>query len=69
MATRYFHPGMMVTVLDADGTKHHVKALSGVETEGHNFPVVWIERPLAAGGVDRVPWPAEAVEPEVSLGG
>jgi hypothetical protein len=67
MQTTTIVPGMTVIVVDAEGVEHQVEALSGVETGGHNFPVVWVARPLAAGGTDRVPWPAEAVRPaEVS---
>lgn len=36
---------------------------SEVESEGHDFPVVWVQRPLRTGGTDRMPWPAEAVSP------
>lgn len=63
METATIAPGVSVIVLDAEGQEHHVQALSGIETEGHNFPVVWIARPLSGGGTDRVPWPLEAVRP------
>jgi len=60
-ALRTIENGALVVITDADGNEHTVRALSAVETEGHSFPVVWIERPLTAGGVDRFPWPAESV--------
>jgi hypothetical protein len=56
-------PGTPVIITDADGTEIQTTALSGIETDGHSFPVVWVERPLTAGGSDRVPWPLEAVRP------
>ncbi len=56
-------PGVGVMITDAYGEKIRTRALSGVEKVGHSFPVVWVERPLADGGTDRVPWPAEAVRP------
>jgi hypothetical protein len=54
-------PGMAVIITDSLGTEIKTTALSGVETEGHSFPVVWVERPLTDGSTDRVPWPFEAV--------
>jgi hypothetical protein len=55
--------GSAVIITDAKGHEHRVQALSGIETTGHTFPVVWIARPLRGGGTDRVPWPAESVRP------
>jgi hypothetical protein len=63
MKTAEITPGMQVVITDAYGAEHEVKALSAVETKGHSFPVIWIERPLASGATDRVPWPVEAVRP------
>jgi hypothetical protein len=63
MNTAEISPGMAVIITDAFGTEIKTTALSGVETEGHSFPVVWVERPLKDGGTDRVPWPLEAVRP------
>lgn len=55
--------GVPVVIVDADGQEYEVEALSGIESEGHTFPVVWVARPLTGGGTDRVPWPLEAVRP------
>ncbi|TMR37391.1 hypothetical protein [Actinomadura geliboluensis] len=63
MDTVIISSGDDVVVTDAYGREHRVQALSGVERRGHDFPIVWIARPLAAGGTDRVPWPAESVRP------
>jgi hypothetical protein len=63
METMNIAAGDMVVVVDAAGNEHTVRALSGIETEGHTFPVVWIARPLKSGDTDRVPWPAESVKP------
>ena len=52
-----------VVITDAMGREFRTRALSGVETVGHSFPIVWVERPLADGGTDKVPWPADAVRP------
>ena len=54
-------PGDIVQIIDVDGREFPARAVSGVETEGHAFPVVWVERPLAHGGTDRVPWPADSI--------
>ena len=54
---------MAVVITDAFGTEIPTTALSGVETAGHSFPVVWVERPLKDGGTDKAPWPVEAVRP------
>lgn len=54
-------PGTGVTITDAYGQSIETRALSGIEKVGHSFPVVWVERPLADGSTDRVPWPADAV--------
>lgn len=54
-------PGIAVIIRDANGTEIPATALSGIETEGHSFPVVWVQRPLADGGTDRAPWPLGAV--------
>jgi hypothetical protein len=56
-------PGTPVIITDASGTEIPTTALSGIETEGHSFPVVWVERPLTNGSTDRAPWPLEAVRP------
>ena len=55
--------GTPVIITDAFGTEYATVALSGIEgrCEGHTFPVVWVERPLKAGGTDRCPWPLESV--------
>lgn len=53
--------GAKVVIVDAEGRELPTTALSGVETAGHSFPVVWVARPLAGGGADHVPWPAESV--------
>lgn len=63
METADIAPGMTVLVTDAEGHEHRVKALSEIESDGHSFPIVWVARPLEAGGTDRVPWPLEAVRP------
>lgn len=60
MTAKMLRAGTTVIVTDAHGREHEVEALSGVE-KGHSFPVVWIARPLADGGTDHVPWPADAV--------
>jgi hypothetical protein len=72
METAEIRPGSQVVAVDIDGNEHPVRALSTVETDGHTFPVVWIERPLSNGGSDRVPWPAEsikAIESSTATGG
>jgi hypothetical protein len=61
METTDIAPGVPVIITDAYGAEIRTTALSGIETEGHSFPVVWVERPLKAGGTDRAPWPLEAV--------
>jgi hypothetical protein len=55
-------PGVPVVITDAYGAQIRTIALSGVETAGHSFPVVWVERPLNGGGSERAPWPLEAVK-------
>lgn len=60
---QWFTEGTAVIITAADGSEHRTTALSGVEREGHNFPVVWVLRPLTDGGTDRVPWPADSVRP------
>jgi hypothetical protein len=55
--------GDEVVVIDAGGREHTMTAHSRVETEGHDFPVVWVRRPLQRGGTDLMPWPAEYVRP------
>ena len=52
-----------MVITDAFGQEIRTRALSGIETDGHSFPVVWVERPLKTGGTERAPWPAEAVRP------
>ncbi len=53
-------PGTRVVITDAFGAEYEVEALSAVRP-GYVFPVVWVNRPLTAGGFEPVPWPAEAV--------
>lgn len=61
--------GAVIDVRTADGKTLRRRAMSGVEQEGHDFPVVWItteeEWSEANGNGDRPevrPWPAEDVE-------
>lgn len=61
METTAIEAGMRVIITDADGKDHEVEALSGVEQKGHAFPLVWVNRPLNAGGFEPTPWPADAV--------
>ena len=61
MKTMSIDPGAMIQIIDVEGRRFPARALSGVETEGHAFPVVWVERPLLRGGTDRVPWPADSI--------
>jgi hypothetical protein len=56
-------PGSQVIITDAFWNKIETKALSGVETSGHGFPVVWVERPLKDGRTEPAPWPLWAVRP------
>ena len=56
--------GVPVIITDAYGAEHRTTALSGVETKGHSFPVIWVERPLTAGGTEPAPWPMESVRKE-----
>jgi hypothetical protein len=57
--------------VDAFGERKLRRALSGVEVEGHDFPIVWLvseeewETAQAEGREPegRVPWPAEDVTP------
>ena len=63
MTTTTIAPGDSIVIIDADGQEIATTAVSGVETAGHSFPVVWVLRPLSGGGTDRVPWPVEAVRP------
>lgn len=63
MQTSEITPGTPVVITDASGTEIRTRALSGVETTGHNFPVVWVERPLKDGSTEPAPWPLEAVRP------
>lgn len=53
--------GAQVVITDVDGNEYECEALSGVERKGHAFPLVWVNRPLASGGFDPMPWPAESV--------
>lgn len=48
-------------IIDASGAEFEVEALSGVEHKGHAFPLVWVNRPLTAGGFEPAPWPADSV--------
>lgn len=61
MSATDIRAGAKVVVTDAEGVEHEVEALSGVEQKGHAFPLVWINRPLASGGFEPIPWPAESV--------
>ena len=56
---------MRVVITDADGVDHEVEALSTVETKGHLFPLVWVNRPLVSGEFEPIPWPANHVRPVV----
>jgi hypothetical protein len=53
--------GARILITDVEGKSHESVALSGVEMTGHSFPVVWVNRPLHAGGFEPMPWPAENV--------
>lgn len=62
--------GMRVQVRTADGLELPRRAVSGVEIEGHDFPIVWVtteeEWDGAAGNghqPEARPWPAEDVQP------
>jgi hypothetical protein len=61
MATTMIEAGTKVIITDAFGADHEVEALSGVEDEGHAFPLVWVNRPLKSGEFEPVPWPADSV--------
>jgi hypothetical protein len=61
MSSAEIKAGIRVIVTDATGVEHEVEALSGIEQKGHAFPLVWVNRPLSAGGFEPMPWPAEAV--------
>ena len=61
MRTAEITRGTPVVIVDAFGDEIHTIALSGIETAGHSFPVVWVERPLKGGGTEPAPWPLEAV--------
>lgn len=63
MSTNVIAAGDQVVITDAWGEGLTTEALSGVETAGHSFPVVWVARPLRNGETERAPWPAEAVRP------
>jgi hypothetical protein len=63
METTEISLGTPVIIVDAYGQEIRTRALSGIESDGHSFPVVWVERPLKDGSTDRVPWPLEAVRP------
>ena len=57
------HPisvGDDVVIIDAFGQELATRALSGLESKGHSFPVVWVERRVGT-GTEPAPWPAEAV--------
>lgn len=61
MSTATIQAGTKVIITDAEGVDHEVEALSGVEQKGHAFPLVWVNRPLASGDFEPMPWPVEAV--------
>jgi len=63
MSTTTIAPGTRVIITDSDGHEHEVEALSGIESKGHAFALVWVNRPLASGDFEPTPWPAEAVRP------
>jgi hypothetical protein len=63
MDTITISPGQAVVITDAAGQEHPSEALSDVESEGHSFPIVWVQRPLADGGTEPTPWPADSVRP------
>ena len=52
-------PGAAVVVVDAFGNEHDMVALTGVETDGHDFPVVWVRDPQRR--ESRIPWPVESL--------
>lgn len=63
-------PGDRVHTVNAFGERQERRAISGVELEGHDFPVIWVCREdewTAALEENRepegVPWPAEDVLP------
>jgi hypothetical protein len=61
METTDFAVGVPVVITDAYGAEIRTTALSGIETEGHTFPIVWVKRPLTDGRTEPAPWPLEAV--------
>lgn len=63
MRTAEISTGTPVIIVDAYGNEIRTTALSGIETSGHSFPVVWVQRPLHNGGFEAAPWPLEAVRP------
>ena len=66
METTEITSGVPVIITDAYGAEIRTTALSGIEREGHTFPVVWVERPLKDGGTEPAPWPLEAVRPALA---
>lgn len=65
-------PGTPVLTVTADGQELRRRAVSGVESEGHDFPVVWVtteeDWASAAGNghePEAWPWPAEDVREAV----
>ena len=48
-----------MVVNDAFGEEHHMIALTGIETAGHDFPIVWVRDPQQEG--QRIPWPVESL--------
>ena len=66
MDTTEITSGVPVIITDAYGAEIRTKALSGIESDGHSFPVVWVERPLKDGGTEPAPWPLEAVRPALA---
>ena len=55
-------PGDEVVVVDYEGIEHTMYALTPLETEGHDFPIVWVA-PKPGEREKRLPWPAEDVRP------
>ncbi|HEX9774228.1 MAG TPA: hypothetical protein VGB83_01420 [Actinomycetota bacterium] len=61
-------PGEIVVAINAFGERHPRRALTGIESEGHDFPVVWLcseeewQDALREGrDPEGIPWPAEDV--------
>ena len=57
--TSSVEPGVAVVVSDVFGEEHHMIALTGIETAGHDFPIVWVRDSQQEG--QRIPWPVESL--------